>query len=65
MLRNSLSVYCDMEMTRNEGWTLLVTSVSAGWKGNQVKRILLGLIIIDCIYQNLETSTVTEKLPVT
>ena len=38
LLQNSLSVYCDMETTPNEGWTLLVTSASNGWKGNQVRR---------------------------
>jgi len=36
MLQNSTSVYCDMETTLNEGWTLLVTSTSNGWKGDQV-----------------------------
>ena len=45
MLQNSTSVYCDMETTANEGWTLLVTSVSNGWTGNQVSRSTITVYI--------------------
>ena len=38
MLKDSLNVYCDMETTPKEGWTLLVSSNTNGWKGNQVTR---------------------------
>ena len=36
MLQGNQPVYCDMETTKNEGWTLLVTSASNGWKGEEV-----------------------------
>ena len=36
MLQNSQTVYCDMTSTRNEGWTLLVTSADSGWTREQV-----------------------------
>lgn len=36
MLDNLLPVYCDMETTPNEGWTLLVSSINNGWTGEQV-----------------------------
>ena len=38
MIKGNQPVYCDMETTKNEGWTLLVASVSNGWTGDQVRR---------------------------
>ena len=37
MLRGNMNVYCDMETTPNEGWTLLVASNSNGWSADQVR----------------------------
>ena len=39
MLQGNQPVYCDMQTTKNEGWTLLVTSVSNGWKEEEVNAI--------------------------
>uniref|UniRef100_A0A7M6DPA1 Uncharacterized protein n=1 Tax=Clytia hemisphaerica TaxID=252671 RepID=A0A7M6DPA1_9CNID len=36
MLKDNLNVYCDMETTPKEGWTLLVSSNNNGWSGDQV-----------------------------
>ena len=36
MLRDNMNVYCDMETTPREGWTLLVASNNNGWNAEQV-----------------------------
>ena len=36
MLRDNMHVYCDMETTPREGWTLLVASNNNGWNAEQV-----------------------------
>eukprot|EP00111_Clytia_hemisphaerica_P010409 TCONS_00030414-protein len=36
MLKDNLNIYCDMETTPNEGWTLLVASNNKGWSAQQV-----------------------------
>ena len=37
MLRDNMNVYCDMETTLHEGWTLLVASNNNGWSAEQVR----------------------------